>query len=68
MPGLRPTLLSYGVQDHGSQYYSFMVLEQLGPSLADLLKACGGTFTIATTLKLAIQLVSTAMLAIVAFG
>jgi len=45
-----------------------MVLEQLGPSLADLLKACGGTFTIATTLKLAIQLVSTAMLAIVAFG
>ncbi|KAL0029854.1 hypothetical protein WJX77_003915 [Trebouxia sp. C0004] len=56
--GLRPTLLYYGVQCHGSQYYSFMVLEQLGPSLADLLKSCGGTFTIATTLKLAIQLLT----------
>lgn len=68
MPGLRPTFFSYGEQEHGSHYYSFMVLEQLGPSLADLLKACGGTFTIATTLKLAIQLVSTAVLAIDAFG
>ncbi len=50
MPGLRPNLLYYGMQHHGSQCYSFMVLEQLGPSLADLLKTCGGTFTIATTL------------------
>ncbi|KAA6423390.1 MAG: Col-0 casein kinase I [Trebouxia sp. A1-2] len=58
MPGLRPTLVDYGMQHHGNKYYSFMVLEQLGPNLADLLKTCGGTFTIATTLKLAIQLLT----------
>lgn len=35
----------------------FLVMELLGPNLSDLMKMCGGKFTLNTTIYLAMQIV-----------
>lgn len=57
--GLRPKLLeyAYGTPYQETQSYSYMVTEKLGSNLETLLKASGGSFTVSTTMKLAINLV-----------
>lgn len=55
---MRPKVLNYGDTLNGTVTYSYMVTKKLGANVATLLKASGGQFTVSSTMKLAVNLVS----------